>query len=339
MTFEDIWRDQEGGQAGSGGGCLARRVHPHSAADLRLAVEKPSNTRLLLLRVAASVLAAPREFPRSLGFEVRRVFEPMDGKRYIRLIVRLAHPAFTDVFTSMAEDVACHVARASGDAEAVRVLADRLERWQAFLKQHPADGLGEDSRQGLFGELWFLATHAIPHLGPRPAVSAWKGPGGAAQDFHLPRLAVEVKTSAGRQHQMLTISNERQLDATGVDRLLLFHLSLDCREGGGESLPAMVGAVRDLVAADAVAATAFEEALFQYGYLDCHARSYEQTGYTVRESNFFDVVDGFPRIVEADLRNGVGDVRYTISVAECRNYRVDDDSVLQVLEALAHVNG
>src|SRR5947209_606703 len=118
MTFEEIWRDQEGGPAG-GGGCLARRVYPHSPADLRLAVEKPSNTRLLLLGVAASVLATPREFPRSLGFEVRRVFEPVDGKRYVRLIVRLASPCFKDVFTSLAEDVACRVARAVGDAEAV----------------------------------------------------------------------------------------------------------------------------------------------------------------------------------------------------------------------------
>ncbi len=339
MTFEDIWRDQEEGAGGVGGGCVARRVYPHSPADLRLAVEKPSNTRLLLLRVAASVLATPREFPRSLGFEVRRVFEPVDGRRYVRLIIRLASPSFRDVFTSLAEDVACRVARAAGDAEAVRILAERLERWQAFLKQHPAEGLAEEARQGLYGELWFLSRHAIPHLGPRAAVSAWKGPGGAAQDFQLPRLAIEVKTSAARQHQTLTISNERQLDATGVDRLMIFHLSLDSRDGGGEPLPEMVRSVRDLVAADAAAAAAFEEALFEAGYLDCHATLYERTGYTVRESNFFDVAGDFPRIVEADLRNGVGDVRYTISVAECRNYRVDDSTALQLLEAPAHGNG
>lgn len=339
MTFEDIWRDQEAGPAGGGGGCLARRVHPASAADLLLAVEKPSNTRLLLLRVAASVLAAPREFPRSLGFEVRRVFDPVDGGRHVRLIVRLASPSFRDVFTSLAEDVASHVARASNDAEAVRLLHERLERWQAFLKQHPADGLGEEARQGLYGELWFMTRHCVPRLGPRAAVSSWKGPGGAAQDFQFPRLAVEVKTSSGRQHQTLTISNERQLDRTGVDRLLLFHLSLDSREGGGETLPTIVKAARGLVADDAVAAAAFEDALFLAGYLDCHAPAYERAGYTVREANFFDVVDGFPRIVESDLRNGVGDVRYTISVAECRNYRVSDDSVPRLLEAIAHVNG
>lgn len=339
MTFEDIWKDQEGGAAGGSGGCLARRIHPDSVVELRLAIEKPSNARLLLLRVAASVLRTPREFPRSLGFEVRRAFDALDGRKYVHLMVRLAHPQFRDVFTSLAEDVACHVARAVGDEDAVRTLVARLERWQAFLKSHPADGMSEEFRQGLYGELWFLRRHTIPLLGPRAAVSAWKGPDRAVQDFQWTGLAVEVKTSTGKQHQKLTISSERQLDATGAGRLLLFHLSLDAREGGGETLPALVATVRELLATDAAAAADFEQLLFDAGYLDCHAPSYEQIGYTVRESNFFDVIDGFPRIVEADLRNGVGDVRYTISVAECRNYRVDDDSVLQLLEALAHVNG
>jgi len=58
MTFEDIWKDQEVGPAGASGGCLARRIYPDSAVELRLAIEKPSNARLLLLRVAASVLQA-----------------------------------------------------------------------------------------------------------------------------------------------------------------------------------------------------------------------------------------------------------------------------------------
>ncbi len=338
MTFEDIWKDQEAGPAGGSGGCLARRIFPESAVDLRLAIEKPSNTRLLLLRVAASGLQTPREFPRSLGFEVRRVFDSADGQKHVLLMVRLSQPRFRDVFTSLAEDVARHVARATGDAAAVRTLVERLERWQAFLKSHSADGLSEESQQGLYGELWFLDQHLIPSLGPRDAVRAWKGPGGAPQDFQLPGLAVEVKTSSGRQHQKLTISNERQLDSTGVGVLLLFHLSLDARQGGGETLPERIKRTRELLAADAVAAEEFEQVLFEAGYLDCHAPSYEASGYTMRESNVFEVRDQFPRIVEADLKKGVGDVCYTVSVAECKNYLVPESRLHQLLGVPAHAH-
>jgi hypothetical protein len=335
MTFEEIWKDQEAGPAGGSGGCLARRIYPGSAVELRLAIEKPSNARLLLLRVAASVLRTPRDFPRSLGFEVRRVSDSVDGRKYVHLMVRLSQPQFRDVFTSMAEDVARHVAGAANDEEAVRTLVGRLERWQAFLKLHSPDGLSEESQQGLYGELWFLCLRLIPHLGPRDAVRSWKGPAGALQDFQLPDLAVEVKTSIGKQHQKLTISSERQLDPTGVSLLLLFHLSLDARQGSGETLPGRVRLARELVAPDPLAAVEFEQVLFEAGYLDCHAPAYERVGYTVRESNFFEVRDQFPRIVEADLKKGVGDVRYTVSVAECKNYLLPEFRLLQLFGAPA----
>lgn len=338
MSTADTWKQLEAGPSGMGGGYLSRRIHPGAVVDLYLAVEKPSNTRLLVVRVAGVPLKAAGDLPRAEGFEVRRGFETVDGKKLYHLAVRLTHPRFADVFATLVDDVVSHVVRASGEATAVRVLLDRLERWQAFLKKHAAEGLGEEPQQGLYGELWFLGHHAIPRVGPRAAVCCWKGPTGAPQDFQIPTVSVEVKTASGKQHQKLTISNERQLDSTGVKMLVLFHLSVDVREGAGETLPARVGAVRVLAAADAVAVEELERLLFEAGYLDCHAHAYEARGYTVRETNFFEVRDGFPRIVEADLRSGVGDVRYTISVAECRHYAVPEGRVHELLDEAARGN-
>lgn len=338
MNTADTWKQLETSPSGVGGGYLSRRIHPGAVVDLFLAVEKPSNTRLLVVRVASTSLKEGGDLPRAEGFEVRRGFETLDGKKLYHLAVRLTHPRFADVFATLVDDVVSHVVRAAGEAAAVRVLLDRLERWQAFLKKHAGDGLSDESQQGLYGELWFLGHHAIPRLGTRAAVCCWKGPAGAPQDFQFPAVSVEVKAAAGKQHQKLTIANERQLDPTGVGVLLLFHLSVDVREGSGETLPARVGAVRGLVEPDAVAAEELERLLFDAGYLDCHAHTYEVRGYTVRETNFFEVRDGFPRIVEADLRSGVGDVRYTISVAECRHYAVPEVRVHQLLDEAARGN-
>lgn len=338
MTTEEIWKRLEAGAAGPGGGYLSLRIQPEAAADLILAVEKPSNTRLLLLRASSLSRSSGDDLPRAEGFEVRRGFETLDGRKHFYLAVRLTHPRFADVFTTLVDDVVAHVVRATGEVAAVRALVDRLERWQAFLKKHTAEGLDEASQQGLYGELCFLCRYAIPRLGARASVAVWKGPCGANQDFQLPAAAVEVKTATGKQHQKLSISNERQLDHAGVGLLLVFHLSLDVRQGGGEMLPARVATTRELVASDAVAAAELENLLFESGYLDCHAATYAVRGYTVRESNFFEVRDGFPRIVESDLRKGVGDVRYTVSVAECKNYLFPETRVHQLLDRIAHGN-
>jgi hypothetical protein len=338
MSTADTWKQLETSPSGPGGGYLSRRIHPGAVVDLFLAVEKPSNTRLLVIRVAGVSVKAATDLPRAEGFEVRRGLETVEGKKHYHLSVRQTHTRFADVFATLVDDVVSHVVRASGEHAAVRVLLDRLERWQAFLKKHAAEGLGDESQQGLFGELWFLGSHAIPRLGTRLAVCCWKGPTGAPQDFQIPSVSVEVKTASGKQHQKLTISNERQLDPTGIGVLLVFHLSVDVREGSGESLPARVGAVRVLVEADAVAAEELERLLFEAGYLDCHAHVYDARGYTIRETNFFEVRDGFPRVVEADLRSGVGDVRYTISVAECRHYAVPESRVHQLFDEAARGN-
>jgi Putative PD-(D/E)XK family member, (DUF4420) len=117
---------------------------------------------------------------------------------------------------------------------------------------------------------------------------------------------------------VLRISSERQLDETGADALYLAHLSIDARQGGGETLPEAVEAIRAL-ARGGNAEGPLEDRLGNAGYLDIHASRYT-TGYTLRRLSLYRVEEGFPRIVERDLADGVGDVRYSVAVTECRDW-------------------
>ncbi len=162
----------------------------------------------------------------------------------------------------------------------------------------------------------------------------WTGPKGTQQDFQFSRCAVEVKTTSAKQHQRLAIASERQLDDTGVETIVLLHLSLDVRQGQGETLPAMATSMRYLVAGDAIARDELENLLFEVGYLDIHATRYETIGYTLREHNYFKVGPDFPKIIESDLPNGVGDVRYTISVAECKRFFIPESEVIDLIGGL-----
>lgn len=140
-----------------------------------------------------------------------------------------------------------------------------------------------------------------------------------------------MKTTSAKQHQKLAIASERQLDETGAGAIVLLHLSLDVRQGQGETLSAMIASVQSLVASDAIARDELENLLFEVGYLDIHIARYENIGYTIREHNYFKVGADFPKIIESDLRNGVGDVRYTISVAECKRFSVLESEVIAMM--------
>lgn len=154
---------------------------------------------------------------------------------------------------------------------------------------------------------------------------------GTQQDFQFFGCAVEVKTTSAKQHQKLAIASERQLDDTGAGAIVLLHLSLDVRQGQGETLPEMIASVRSLVAGDAIARDELENLLFEIGYLDIHATRYENSGYTIREHNYFKIGADFPKIIESDLRNGVGDVRYTISVSECKRFSIPESEVVALM--------
>lgn len=331
MKIEDVWNllEQDGNAVSSG--YLTRRLLPDVNYDVYLAVEKPSNTRLLMLRVNSSILDQKTVYPASSSFTVNRVSLLQDSEDHETLQLVLTNARYQDIFTTLVQDIVDYLAPVKDGRTAISAFAIRLKRWQAFLEKHNPEGLSEIAQQGLYGELWFLRQLVFSCLEVLPGTRCWTGPKGTQQDFQFPRCAVEVKTTSAKQHQKLAIASERQLDDTGIGIIVLLHLSLDVRQGQGETLPEIVANVRSIVSVDAIVRDELENLLFEVGYLDVHATRYENVGYTIREHNYFRVESEFPKIIESDLRNGVGDVRYTISVAECKRFSISESEVIALV--------
>lgn len=321
MNLGALWSELEG-DATSGDGYVTRRVRPESDQDLRMAISRPDNQRVLLLRLTGSVLGEDLDLPRSRGFDVRVLDLADEPSSSHTVELRLTEPDYADVFDALVTDVVDTVSATTGDKQAVAALLERLRRWQRFLSSVPPDGLTPEQQRGLYGELWVLREQFMACLGASASLAAWVGPSRANQDFQWRGLAVEVKTSVTKQPQHIRIANERQLDGTGVERLILAHLSLDARRNSGETLPAAVEAARELARADS-ASTTLESLLFEVGYLDQHAHRYEDTGYELRADRLFDVSDGFPRIQESDLPEGVGDLSYSIELSACAEFEIE----------------
>jgi uncharacterized protein YbaR (Trm112 family) len=326
LSLDDVWRELEAETPGPTQ-MVVRRLDGEFPCPVHAGIEWPGHHRTISLELGTGALPPKLTLPTARGFGAR--IQPITAgpRGAVRFVIRLQERQFSDVFSAFAQDLLVHVATSRSEAESAITVLSRLARWQRFFDD-ASESLSPESQRGLFGELLAMRDFFVPWVGVSAAVGAWEGPLGSHQDFQFGGVAVEVKTTATKQHQHLMISSERQLDATGLSRLYLAHFSLDAREGGeGTSLPALVRHLRVQLASDALAQQRFEEVLLAAGYLDIHAARYESLLYATRAHYFYEIRDHFPRILERELRSGVGAVKYTIAVAACVPFAVAEIDV------------
>jgi ribosomal protein S18 acetylase RimI-like enzyme len=106
---------------------------------------------------------------------------------------------------------------------------------------------------------------------------------------------------------------------------------MDAREGVGETLVAAIEDIRARAAGDTDALVRLNDLLVESGYLDQHRSLYERLGFTYREERMYLVREGFPRIVERDLPDGVARVRYEVAVDACETFRVPVADTVKVI--------
>lgn len=327
---EALWNllEAESREAGAGG-ILLRRVHPKSKRNIFFGFRVPDQRRVLLMRIPNTVAPEIRDMATSRGIDLCVSPLPSDPSTDTSLQLTLREPRFADIFTALADDVANRVALAPDDAAGVHAFLTRIRKWQRFLEEL-SEGLGLEAQRGLWGELHFLRRYLIATRGPG-AVAFWVGPAGRPQDFQMQAIAVEVKTTIANQPQSIRISNERQLDGSNGRRLFLVVFALEPVPDPGAGLPSLVNAIRNEISRDAVASECFEDLLLDCGYLDAHAHHYVATGYEIRKTCIFHVIEGFPRIVEAGLPLGIGSVSYSIALSACSGFTATEPDLITVI--------
>jgi Putative PD-(D/E)XK family member, (DUF4420) len=324
MSLAEVWAQLEDEPGDSG--LALKRVHPDSQHDLHVALDLESGRRQLVFGRPWRPVDSLPDFPATQAIACRGRLQT--GGRRMNIVVELVDPALGDVFTPLVEDLAARIAAAPDEKVATAELASGLARWQDLFEQLGRDGLTSLARRGLAGELLVLQSDVLPRLAPEAAVDAWTGPLRANQDFQRPAVAIEVKVTTGQNPQGFIVANERELDPTGTGFLVVAHLSLDERLGGtGSSINDLVDAVRRRLGGHPVALSAFNAKLAHVGYLDLHRDMYPEPHYELRALRHLHVRSSFPRITESDLREGVGAVRYTVSLAACEGYEMAADDV------------
>lgn len=305
ISIEEIWSTISEQSAPAGAFRLFDDSHP---LDLFAGID-PEGRRVLMLITDE----APKELPLPGVIEVT-LSQREDGR--FSLIFRLARAEFHELFGRLCQDLV-ETSRTSEKHDGTARLLLRLNRWRKLLEPGTSHGLSDLQLRGLFGELWFLRSVAIPQFDTLTAVNAWNGPLGAPQDFQLGGGSVEIKTLLPGAHSV-SISSAEQLES-GSAPLLLAVVIIDISQGISPS--ELISQLRAELAIDVVALAEFDLRLAELGYSDRTDSSHLH--FEVQGIRYYFVTPSFPRITVSTLPAGISGVKYDLDLLKCGTYRSD----------------
>lgn len=319
--IERIWSGLEGDNF-SHLGLLYKRYSAEVRPDVFIALKAPEKLRCIAFKITSTFPIEENEWSKLKDIKIETLPDDRDKSKKFLLIL-LLNKKHKDIFSTLCEDLIFGVSEVNTEQVLVEKLLERLAKWQSLFEKVGKQGLTDEAQRGLYGEVYFLREFLNNTEDKNYCLKSWLGSESAIQDFQYSNWAVEVKTTHGNNHQKIHITSERQLDDSIIEKIFLFHLSLDIRVDNGESLNAIIEDVLESLRDSTMASNLFKLKLLESGYYDIHKPLYENRGYNIRQENIYRVTGNFPRITEAIIPVGVGDVKYSIVLSESEEWRID----------------
>lgn len=195
-----------------------------------------------------------------------------------------------------------------------------LKRCTNFFRKR-AENFGKNQALGLLGELLFLERCVIPRIGWGQALNCWKGPTGAPQDFCVSDTTIEVKCTESASKQSIHISNAEQL-ATGMSQgyMCVVGVSSGCTPSEETlTLKSIVQRLQQGFEQETGGSDMFVGMLRMVGYDASSSESSKH--YKVLGMEFYELREGFPRILPNMLPIGIGNIQYTIDLNMCISFK------------------
>lgn len=225
------------------------------------------------------------------------------------------------IFVNVMKDV-CDNLEFVDKRSSVSTIKYTLQKWSVFFQFEKDYVLSVNVQQGLYSE--FTVLEKMIKKNGNKALAYWTGYNSESHDFYIGKDAVEIKSSSAKGPEKVKISNEYQLDDSGVMGLLyLLYLSIKKSEVDGEMLPEIVE--RIMIQLDCSQKEMFKEKLLKVGYVYSMPELYTYH-FRVREESCFMVKGNFPRITPKNIHKGIGAVEYVVSLDACRSYMIEIES-------------
>jgi Putative PD-(D/E)XK family member, (DUF4420) len=302
---------------------IARKIPTKGVFPVFLATDFKKGIRLLYIKLDSDHDIITENLPRFRGLEISLTVTSIGGfqnQEFIKFTQSI--PNTENIFESVISDICENVVHLQNKKNLPAALTKVLNEWKVFFEKQQNEILSISSQKGLVGELHFLRDYLFQKYSFTESLFYWTGSDKTNHDFQIRNIAVEVKTTSSKQHKKFVISSERQLDSTGLEHLYLSLFALNLHSNmPGRTLPELIGEIYTQLQEDPFATFQFQIKLAKYGYNEIHAEKYT-TGFSLFEMRFFEVVEGFPRLLQGNLPDGVGDLKYSIVVSACTPFEI-----------------
>lgn len=305
---------------------IARRIPSKGLFPVFLATDFRKGIRLLYIKIENIHSFDIDKLPRFRGLEISLVVESLaefNNQEFIKFTQSI--PNIDNVFELVISDICEKIISVLNKNKLQTILTKILTEWKVFFENQENEILSLEAQKGLLGELYLLKNYLFHKYSITEALNYWTGSEHTNHDFQILNKAIEVKATSSKQHKKFIISSEKQLDNTGLESLYLALFSLNLHSNMPDrTLPALIREIYTEIEDDPIATFHFQIKLTKYGYNEKYVEKYK-LGFSLDTVKFFEVTEGFPRLLQHNLPNGIGDLKYSVVVSACSPYEITTD--------------
>lgn len=324
INFKEIWESINNESKNDDSlAFAAREIQTDSISKLFLASNIIQNKRLLFVLIEN--VPENISFPKLQGMDIS-INKTSLGfyKDKDFLCLKQIIDGVDNIFELVISDIANSIINMPPENNVVATILNSLETWKLFFEKNKNKSLSVEKQKGLYGELTYLRDFVLKEIDFSTAIESWKGPDRAYHDFEFKKIAVEIKTTSGKEHKKFMISSEKQLDSLELDNLYLGLFSLNVHFNDiGQTLIDIIEECDILLTEFPAARYAFNLKLLKSGYLPEHRFEYK-TRFSISSIDFFEIIADFPRITKNNLPIGLGDIKYSVMVSACERFKIDN---------------
>ncbi len=302
---------------------IARRIPSKGFFPVFLATDFIKGIRLLYIKIDSNQGIEIDKLPRFRGLEISLDITSIgefNNQDFIKFTQSI--PNIDNVFELVISDICEKIIQVFNKNNLNSTLTKILNEWKIFFDKQENKILSLDSQKGLIGELYFLKFYIFEKYSSIESIIYWTGAERTNHDFQILNTAVEIKTTSSKQHKKFIVSSEKQLDNAGLENLYLSLFTLNLHHNMPDhTLPALIKEIYTEIRDSPVATFQFQIKLIKYGYNERDAEKYK-IGFSLNTMKFFEVSAGFPRLLQENLPNGIGDIKYSVAVSACAPFEI-----------------
>lgn len=250
-----------------------------------------------------------------------------DENNTTKFFIALNNNQDWEIFLTLCNDLISIAKKYSDDILMLNGIENRLKRWQQFLLKNKNIDFSLQKQMGLFSELLCLQEIIATHTNIRNAIYSWVGADYDKQDFLLSDMVIEVKSYKTSKTPIVTISSASQLYS---DKQPLYLVSYGLTPAdSGSSIDELILKIERAIENERFELNEiFYNKLFDYGYMPhLDIKKYK---FIVDKVMVFYVHEDFPKITPLDIQSQIVNLKYTIDLLKCQEFRVNDIGLKEV---------